>query len=193
MNLTAYFQKGFTYPAYLQKIEQQMLELKEKGDPNNFAEYYSLNLKRIERLDHSFELSDAQKAALKYVRSDFKLLTISEGWCGDAAQSVPIVHKIMQELEVEHRIVLRDENPELMDAYLTDGAKSIPIFIAIGNDGKEVFHYGPRPEEGMKMLERHKANPEAYTSDEFHKDLQIWYNKDKGKSIFNDFLALMNN
>jgi len=191
MNLTSYLEKGYSYPDYLKKIEDQLFDLNQLGDENGMAKYYSMNLKRIDRLNKTFELTEQQKEQLKSIVPDFKLLVISEGWCGDAAQSMPIVNVIMQELGVEQKIVLRDENPELMNAYLTDGAKSIPMFIGVNAEGKEVFHFGPRPAAGMEMLVKHKENPEIYTADEFHKDLQVWYNQDKGESTFKELLAVI--
>jgi len=191
MNLLSYLEKGLTYPDYLRKIEDQLYDLEKSGDEKGYAKYYSINLKRIERLDKNFELSAGQKEKLKSVHPNFRLLTISEGWCGDAAQSMPVVNVMMNELGVEQKIVLRDENPELMDAYLTDGAHSIPIYIGVDKNGNELFRFGPRPKEGMKILKKHKENPEIYTDNDFHKDLQVWYNQDKGKTIFEEFLEAM--
>lgn len=191
MNLLNYFEKGYSYSDYLRKIEDQLFDLNQSGDISGYAKYYSMNLKRIERLDKTFELTDEQKSELNSVKNNFKLLVISEGWCGDAAQTMPIVNVMMNHLGVEQRIVLRDENPELMNEYLTDGAKSIPIYIGINSEGNELFHFGPRPEKGMEMLAEHKANPEIYTSDEFHKDLQVWYNHDKGESTFRELLNII--
>ncbi len=188
MNLLNYFENGYSYSDYLRKIEDQLFDLNQSDDTSGFAKYYSMNLKRIERLDKTFELTEEQKTELNSIKNDFKLLIISEGWCGDAAQTMPIVNLIMNQLGVEQRIVLRDENPELINEYLTDGAKSIPIYIGINSEGNELFHFGPRPKKGMEMLAEHKAQPEVYTSDEFHKDLQVWYNQDKGDSTFRELV-----
>lgn len=191
MNLRAYLEKGYSYPDYLKKIEDQLFDLNQLGDEKGISKYYSMNLKRIERLSKTFELTEKQKEQLKPIIPNFQLLVISEGWCGDAAQSMPVVNAIMDELGVEQKIVFRDENPELMNTYLTDGAKSIPMFIGVDPEGNEVFHFGPRPVAGMEMLAKHKENPEVYTADEFHKDLQVWYNQDKGESTFHELLAVI--
>lgn len=191
MNLKNYFDKGLNYNDYLKKVNNQ-LETLEKTDKDSFLiPHYSLNLQRMKRLNKTFNLSEEQKNALKNISTDFELLTISEGWCGDAAQSLPILNVIMNELGVEQRIVFRDENLELMDKFLTDGARSIPMYIGIDSEGNEKFRFGPRPRKGMEMLEKHKENPEVYTSDDFHNDLQLWYNKDKGEAIFDELLETM--
>lgn len=188
MDLNQYFSKGFTRAEYLIKIQNQLDELIASGDEKNYAQYYQINLKRIERLDKTFELNEAQFTALNSKDPNFRVIVITEGWCGDAAQVEPVVAKILDKLNVQSRYLLRDENPELMDLYLTDSAKSIPIFVGINEQGEEIFRFGPRPQHGMDLLHRHKNNPEVYTADQFHSDLQIWYNHDKGKSIVEEFL-----
>lgn len=191
MNLLPYLENGFSYTDYLRKIEDQLYDIQNSGDEKGYAKYYSINLKRIERLDKNFTLTNEQKERLKQIIPAFQLLIISEGWCGDAAQEMPIVNVMMKEIGVEQKIVLRDENPELMNEYLTDGAKSIPIFIGVGSEGNEIFRWGPRPQHGMDLLKKHKENPQEYTDEQFHQDLQVWYNQDKGVSIFEEFLAVM--
>lgn len=193
MNLNNYVEKGIPYSDYLDKIKIQLSELEINGDPKNIANYYALNLRRIERLDKSFKLSPEQIVALEHVNPEFTLLVISEGWCGDAAQSMPIVNTMMTQIGVKQKIVFRDENEELIDLYLTNGSRSIPIYIGVDSNGNELFRYGPRPEEGQKMLKMHKENPEVYTSDEFHKDLQVWYNKNAGQDIVNELTEIMRN
>lgn len=191
MNLLEYVEKGLSYPEYLNKIEEQLVEIEAAGDPKSYAKYYSINLKRIKRLDKNFSLTDEQKEKLNQINSDFKLLIITEGWCGDAAQVMPVINVMMNEISVEQKIVFRDENPELMNEFLTDGAKSIPILIGVNKEGNELFRFGPRPQHGMELLKKHKENPQEYTDEQFHQDLQLWYNQDKGVSIFEEFVAVM--
>lgn len=191
MNLRHYLENGFNYDDYLKKIEGQLHDLEKLDEENEMISHYSLNIKRIERLNKNFQLTDEQKEALKTIEPNFKLLVITEGWCGDAAQNMPIINAIAEELGIEQKIVLRDDNLDLIDLYLTNGTRSIPIFVGVNADGSEKFRFGPRPKMGMDLLAKYKENPEVYTKDEFHKDLQLWYNKDKGNSIFNELFELM--
>jgi thiol-disulfide isomerase/thioredoxin len=195
MNLLTYIEKGISYENYLVKVQEQMNQMKEEGDPKGYVQYYSLGITRMERWNKIFQLSDEQKSKLKLktISTNFQLLTISEGWCGDASQILPIAEVIMNELGVSHRIVFRDENPELMDEFLTDGARSIPILIGVDKDGKEIFRFGPRPAYGMDLLLKHKENPEEYSANEFHKELQQFYNQDKGEAIFNELIEKIQN
>jgi len=191
MNLTTYFNQGISRNEYLNQIKIQLNDLETNGDENNLAKYYTINFKRIDRIDNKFELSTEQKELLKQVNSNFRVLIITEGWCGDAAQVEPVIAKILKKLNIESKYIFRDQNMDLMDSYLTNGTKSIPIFIGINSEGNEIFRYGPRPEPGMDFLQKHKENPEIYTKDKFHTDLHLWYSKDKGKTIFEEFLNLI--
>ena len=61
------------------------------------------------------------------------LLVLSEDWCGDAVNIVPIVAKLADGVSnMDLRILARDENLDIMDAHLTDGkSRSIPIVIVL--------------------------------------------------------------
>lgn len=192
MNLNNYLTKGVDYSTYLAQVQAKFEELEKEDQDSDMHDYYSLNLKRMERINKTFSLSDEQKEKLKGIEHNFQILAIAEGWCGDAAQLMPVIAKMAEEMKVPFKVVYRDENLELIDAYLTNGARSIPIFVGIDTDGNEQFRFGPRPQHGMDLLAKFKADPEVYTKDEFHKDLQIWYAKDRGNSIFNELYELMN-
>jgi len=193
LNLIPYLEKGISYEYYLIRVKYQMDHLQSEGDPNAYVQYYSLGLTRMERWNKTFQLSDDQISRLEKITPNFQVLTISEGWCGDASQILPIVDIIFKQLGVEHKIVFRDENLELMDEFLTHGARSIPIVIGVDKEGNEIFRFGPRPVYGMELLKKNKENPEEYSTHQFHKDLQIFYNQDKGKAIFNELFEKIQN
>ena len=115
---------------------------------------------------------------------------ISEAWCADGAQIVPVLAKIAQSNPlIDLKIVLRDENPELMNQYLTNGGKAIPILIIADAQSLEVLHvWGPRPKVATQMVEAYKKEHGKLTP-EFKEDLQKWYNQDKGQSILSDLQA----
>ena len=55
-----------------------------------------------------------------------RLLVIAEDWCGDAANTIPVLAKWAEQVEgLELRIIPRDEHPQVMDRYLTDGSRSL--------------------------------------------------------------------
>lgn len=191
MDFNQYLKDSFNFTDYLRKVNDQLHDLEQLDKENEFIPYYNLNIKRMERLNKTFQLTDEQKSQLKSIQNNFKILTISEGWCGDAAQILPVVNAMAEGLGVEHKIVLRDDNLELIDQFLTNGSRSIPIIIGLDENNKVMFTYGPRPKYGMELTRKFQEDPVAYPKDEFHKDVQLWYNEDKGQSIFNELFELM--
>ncbi len=185
MDLRKYLEKGVGYEAYIERVEKEV----EVNAP--LSDYSELNLKRMQRVAKTFKLSENQIIDLLSIPNNFNVIIISEGWCGDASQSVPVFNKIFEVMDIEPQYAFRNENQELMQEYLTNGAEAIPILIALDLEGNELFHYGPRPQKGMEMLAAYKANPEKISKDDFYKNLQQFYNKDKGQSIYNELLALM--
>src|SRR5690606_18570796 len=121
-------------------------------------------------------------------------LVLSESWCGDAAQNVSVLAKIAaQNPLIDLRIVLRDDNDELMQRYLTNGGKSIPKLIAISDDFEtELFNWGPRPAEAIQLVIDLKNKYGAIT-DEVKEALQKWYNEDKGISLQKEMIQLIKN
>ena len=92
--------------------------------------YTELNEVRMHQLDKTIQVTDEVKQWLQSFKKGYLWLVISEGWCGDAAQILPVINKMAEVSDaIEFRIVLRDDNEELMDLYLTNGTKSIPILI----------------------------------------------------------------
>jgi hypothetical protein len=115
-----------------------------------------------------------------------KLLVIAEDWCGDASNTVPIVAKLANMSPgLELRIILRDENAEVMDQYLTNGARSIPIVIALNDDFQEIGHWGPRPTQLQAWVMANRATtPKA----ELYPQVRKWYARDRGETTLREVL-----
>ncbi len=118
-----------------------------------------------------------------------RLIAIVEAWCGDASNTVPVLAKLGDVAQcLEMRLIERDENPEVMDRYLTDGARSIPIVIVLDADLKELGHWGPRPSELQHWVMAHK---DSMSKEERYRHVRRWYAKDKGVSILSELLDLI--
>lgn len=116
------------------------------------------------------------------------LLVLVEDWCGDASNTVPVLARWADESAlVDLRILRRDENPEVMDRYLTNGARSIPIVIVLDEQLKEVGHWGPRPRELQKWVMENRATiPKA----ELYPQVRKWYARDKGETTLREVLEI---
>ena len=122
-------QKGISYQAYRTLIGDLIVSGKSSGAAQSEAllNYSTLNDKRMKRLDKTSKLTQQTIAALKNIDEPVTWLVLTEGWCGDAAQSLPIINKIASEsTQITLKIILRDDHEELMNRFLTNGGKSIP-------------------------------------------------------------------
>jgi hypothetical protein len=117
-----------------------------------------------------------------------KLLVLAEDWCGDASNTIPILARLVEEVPgLELRVLRRDEHPEVMDLYLTDGARAIPIVIALDSEYREVGHWGPRPAELQAWV---MANREMIPKSDIYPLVRKWYARDRGESTLREVLAL---
>ena len=186
-------QKGISYQAYRTLIGDLIVSGKSSGAAQSEAllNYSTLNDKRMKRLDKTSKLTQQTIAALKNIDEPVTWLVLTEGWCGDAAQSLPIINKIASEsTQITLKIILRDDHEELMNHFLTNGGKSIPKLIALNSDNEVLNTWGPRPSVATIMVKDYKEK-HGQLDASFKQDLQIWYNKDKGVNIQENMLDLL--
>lgn len=182
-----------SYSQYILLLNELMQHGKTTG-LNQSAEYLAyakINLQRMARLEKTVEILPELKTQLRSINSGYTWLALTEGWCGDAAQNLPVIEAMAQQNPNIHlRVLLRDENPELMNLYLTNGAKSIPKLICLERDTmKEVFTWGPRPAVLQSLVMELKVK--GVSLEEKGLIVQKWYNTDKTHSIQNEFAQLL--
>ena len=184
---------SYSYQEYRKLVSDLLAEGKSTG-PNqteDLTHYSRLNVKRMDRLEKKIELSEATTLRLQKLDKKQLWLVLTEGWCGDAAQNLPIIEKIAkQSSHIELRLILRDENPEVMDLFLTNGARAIPKLISFDEEFNVLFTWGARPSIATQMVNGYKAK-HGKLDPEFKKNLQIWYNKDKGQNVQSDVVTLI--
>lgn len=180
------------YRALVKKLAEEKGTTGE-AQTENLINYTMLNDKRMKRWDKTVKVSEDASEAIKTFSGNMTWLVISESWCGDAAHVIPVLNKVAElNSNIDLKVVLRDENDALMNAFLTNGGRAIPKVIVIDNNTNEVINtYGPRPSEATAMVNDYKAAHGALTP-EFKEDLQRWYNKDKGQTIIKDIINLLN-
>jgi hypothetical protein len=182
-----------TYQEYKDLVKNLLAEGKSTG-PNQseaLTNYSMLNDRRMKRLDKTIKITEATAQEIAKVTQPQTWLVITEGWCGDAAQNLPVLHKMAALNEnINLKLVLRDDNLNLMDLFLTNGGRSIPKLIALDNHNNVIDTWGPRPAVATKMVADYKAKHGAIDA-QFKQDLQVWYNKDKGISTQSDFVKII--
>ena len=186
--------KAISYTAYRGLVESLANEGKSTGpiQTEDLSNYTKLNNKRMKRWDKVFKIDAATEEAIGRMDKKVTWLVLTESWCGDAAPALPVMEKIANlNPNIQLRIVMRDENTELMNEFLTNGGMSIPKLIAIEDASQSVVgSWGPRSKNAAKLVANHKAANNGKILPEFKQDLQIWYNKDKGNSILEELLTL---
>jgi hypothetical protein len=186
-------QKALTYSDYMKMVETYAANGKTSGldQSEHHKETTKLNVHRMQRLNKTAELLPEIRHALDQLVNRYTWLVLAETWCGDAAQCVPIIHLVAEQSnKIDFKVLLRDENLDLMDRYLTNGARAIPKLICIEQQsGKELFHWGPRPKPAQELAIELK-NQNA-SKDEKGLAIQKWYNADKGLHLQKELLDLI--
>ena len=154
--------------------------------------YTVLNDQRMKRWDKTVKVLVEAQEKISAFSGDITWLVITESWCGDAAHVIPVINKVAElHSNITLKLVLRDENDELMQQFLTNGGKSIPKLIMIDNISGEVLGtFGPRPIAATNLVKDYIKEHGAVT-DALKENLQMWYNKDKGQSTITDLLLTM--
>jgi hypothetical protein len=194
-NIEEGLQKAISYTSYRKRISDLIASGKSSGpiQSEDLLNYSKLNDRRMTRLDKTIQLSQETLLALKKINKPITWLVLSEGWCGDAAQTLPVINKIADKSDlINLRIIFRDEHEELMRHFLTNGGKSIPKLIVLNSENDVLNTWGPRPNIATKMVQDYK-NAHEQLDAAFKQELQVWYNKDKGVNIQENMVGLLTN
>lgn len=160
MDLNQWFEKGMTPDDYIASMKTH------KND--------------LLHIHEQFMLPDDDAFFTTLQTKNLRVIVLTEDWCGDAMLNIPILLNLSKKINMPVRMLLRDNNLELMDHYLTNGkSRSIPIFIFIDGDGKERATWGPRAETVQQF------------SDEMREKLPATDAVDY-KEQFKEFVAAMN-
>ena len=188
------FKNSLSYSQYRDLVSTLISEGKSTGNTQSEAllHYSELNETRMNRLEKTIQITDEVKSQLQSLQRNVTWLLLSEGWCGDAAQLVPIIHKMAEVSDkIDLKIVLRDENDALMNEFLTNGARAIPKLIMIDSVTNEVIgEWGPRPEPARKLIADYKAT-HGVVDEPAKIELQKWYLHDKGITTQNEIATLI--
>lgn len=168
----AYWEKGFTWTAYL-------------------ADEVMAHRGLWEGIARGVRIPPWARERAQALEGTWRLLVISEDWCGDASNTVPLIAGLAGvSPRLEMRVVKRDENLGLMDAYLTGGSRSIPLAILLDEDFRPRGQWGPRPTELQTFVLREKAEG-TRPAQEVYRDVRTWYARDRGESTLREVLEMI--
>lgn len=183
-----------SYASYRQLIDALQVEGKTTGTQQSemLTHYTHLNVQRMQRLDKTTHVLSELQAAAQNLKQQYVWLILTEGWCGDAAQIVPVLEAVGQASQghISTHYLLRDENLDIMDRYLTSGSRSIPKLVVLRADTlTEVAQWGPRPADAQALFLSLKAS--GATHEEYAEKVHAWYARDKTQATQQELLALV--
>jgi hypothetical protein len=157
-----------------------------------FADYAAAAQKNQELWQSFYRLArvpEGVAARVAELPGRWHLLVLSEDWCGDAVNTVPLIAKLADGApNVELRVLARDANPDLMDAHLTSGTRSIPVVIVLDEEFAEHGWWGPRPGPLQQwFLTEARELPKA----ERYPRIRQWYARDRGLTTLEEVVALL--
>jgi hypothetical protein len=186
--------KQYSFEEYVEMVKKHA----EKGDTSGIEKslekinFTKLNAQRLSRISKQIESSLTPFPIAYTPKNKLKWILLAEAWCGDVAQNLPYIASISKRVQnIDLKILLRDENPELMNEHLTNGTRSIPKLICLNESGKCIGSWGPRPASIAAEAKKIKASDATISHEEFVKQVQLAYHRDGGVSVSQEFCSLL--
>ena len=186
------FENAMDFETYDKHVKGLIAEGKTTGDnqSQNYIDFTKLGIQRVKRGLKTTTIADNIIESLNRTKA-INWVVITEAWCGDGANSLPIIVKLAEaRKDINLKLILRDSNTELMNSYLTNGAKSIPVVIFLDDHFNELALWGPRPEPAQEMALKNKANP-VMSKQDLNIALQKWYISDKSQTTQHEFQDIL--
>ncbi|AFH47860.1 Hypothetical protein IALB_0148 [Ignavibacterium album JCM 16511] len=186
---------AFTYLQFKELSEKNVVDV--NPDLLNemeraYYDYRKLNLARVSRLEKLYKPTEEALTTISNIQNYQLWLVITEDWCGDSAQTLPVIAALANlNKNIDLKILLRDSNPDVMDLYLTNGKRSIPKLVVLDKELNEIFQWGPRPLAAKSLAD--ELHKKGLDKQEVIKQLHLWYAKDGGYSTEKEILELLGN
>lgn len=185
-----YIEKAESIAEHLESLYRQS---EETTEPKSYFRYTEMNQTRVRRLLKRNRWTESDWVGLNKLPFPIHLLALTEHWCGDAANSIPFLIQMVDHVPMlDMKMIYRDQHPELMDAFLTDGARSIPKVIAYDPESRKVLgSWGPRPQSLQIKIKEWKRDPEMDSETRAYWT-QKWYIEDKGQKVKKELIDFIN-
>ena len=183
---------GLTPSAYMEVMEQRAaLDPADlEGLEAERSEFAKLNLHRVGRIRRHWRPSGKLAALLARINRPQLWMALTEPWCGDSAQCMPCLEILAESNpHLTIRYMLRDDNPEIMDRYLTNGKRSIPLLVAFDAEDRELFRWGPRPAAAQAVFDA--ATAEGLEKPAKLEKLHLFYGRNRGRALDGELVAVL--
>lgn len=186
-------EKGTSYKEFINKTIEEIAGTQTNDlSPEEIKRFNfkTLNLQRGNRISRTYNICNELKHLLPEISEPQLWMVITESWCGDSAQNLPYIAAMASQNPLIHlKILSRDSNPDIMDEFMTNGTRSIPILAAFNTAGDELFRWGPRPKAAVDLINQWKS--EGLEKSEWVEKLHLWYARNKGAEIEKEFIDLI--
>lgn len=186
--------ESLDYASYREKVSHLLSKGETTGidHSDEMLHYTKMNVQRMNRVEKTTVLNEQVLKALANLKGKYKFLVITEGWCGDAAQIVPVIEKLVLAAPntLDLKLVLRDQNLPLIDANLTNGGRAVPVLLVLDEEGNQVLpKWGPRPQilQDLVLSWKKETTDMAIIAEQLHG----WYAKDKTSAIQQELITVL--
>lgn len=187
---------AFSYEEFVSLIEKLLAENKTTGENHSeaYIHYTNMNLRRMNRIYKRMEIRPDLVDAMEGLQKKYTWLVLVEAWCGDVGQNLGAIARLAElSPNIEMKMILRDENLDLMDQHLSYGGRGVPKLLIMDQETEEVYStWGPRPAPAQAMVLEYKALTEKPPYSEMAEKVQKWYAGDKTNVFQQEFLTLIN-
>jgi hypothetical protein len=183
-----YISKGIDFHHFYQEL-YDLAEAYKTGllDDDTYAHYYPVNLQRMKRGIKQLTPDPVFEQLIEKIRGEVTWVVLTEQWCGDGAQTLPLFYKLSgMDKKIRLTLLSRDENPELMDQFLTDGGRSIPKLIQLNEHLEVTGTWGPRPAPAQLLVKELRKKGEPYAN-----ALHTWYARDRYTTLQHEAVELL--
>lgn len=184
-------QEGLSYQDFCDLLPIHIEQFDESAaTPLELAHHESrkLSVARMKRVEKTFQPKSYSLSILESIAEPQHWFVLSEDWCGDTAQCLPVMMILAEESpKISLTIIERDKNDDIMQMFLTDETRSIPKLVALSESGEVLLTWGSRPIHAQKLVDAARA--EGKTKAEWHIDLHKWYAQDKGQEVEQELIA----
>ena len=189
-------EQGMNYASYRQYITEQLAQGKTTGtrQSEELVGFTLLNEQRMNRNEKQFKLNETLQETIENLSKPEIWVVFVEAWCGDCAQNVPIIANIATSApkKITLHFLIKSEHIEDFQQHLTNGTESIPKLVRFDNETlAELGSWGARPTKAQAIAEHWKLNKDSISKEDFEKELHLWYAKDRGQELQNEFIELL--
>ncbi len=184
--------QSLTYDQYHTLMQEQAAASAEglNAEAAEKLEFTKLNLHRSERIGRTYKAPAQIKELIATITTPQTWLVLTEPWCGDSAQCLPYMAELARlNSNISLRMILRDDNPDIMDQFLTDGKRSIPRLVIFDVNGCQITDWGPRPADAQVVF--NDAKEAGLEKKDVLEKLHLFYGRNRGAALEEEFRYLL--